>query len=123
MSNEENKIIACRLVEELFGQGNLAVADELIAVNAVDHDAHRGHASVREGQKQFATMLHAGFTEDSDEGSGSNCRSGQSRGSLDPDHAPQRRVQGYPGNRQASDRYRDQYCPNRRRQDRGTVAP
>jgi len=63
MSTDENKAIARRVVEDLFGKGNLAVADELIAADVVDHDAFPGQAPGRDGQKQHVTLLHAGFTE------------------------------------------------------------
>jgi len=39
MSAEENKATARRWSEELWGQGNLAVADEVIAADYVRHDA------------------------------------------------------------------------------------
>jgi steroid delta-isomerase-like uncharacterized protein len=39
MSLEENKVVARRWSEELWGQGDLAVADEIIAPDYVRHDA------------------------------------------------------------------------------------
>ncbi len=38
MSAEENKAIARRLIEETFNEGNLDVADELVAPEYVNHD-------------------------------------------------------------------------------------
>ncbi len=38
MSTEENKDIARRAIEELWNKGNMAVADELLAANFVNHD-------------------------------------------------------------------------------------
>jgi predicted ester cyclase len=38
MSTEENKATARRWSEELWGQGNLAVADEIVAPDYVRHD-------------------------------------------------------------------------------------
>ena len=38
MSAEENKALARRVLEEMFNNGNLDVADELIAADYVDHD-------------------------------------------------------------------------------------
>ena len=37
MSPESNKAIARRFLEEVFGQGKLAVADEILAPDHVDH--------------------------------------------------------------------------------------
>jgi hypothetical protein len=34
---EVNKARICRILEEVFSQGNLAVADELFAVDYVEH--------------------------------------------------------------------------------------
>ena len=42
MSIEENKIVYRRLIEETLNRGNLAVADELIATDFVDHAAPSG---------------------------------------------------------------------------------
>ena len=39
MSTEENKAVARRWSEELWGQGVLAVADEIVAPDYVRHDA------------------------------------------------------------------------------------
>jgi steroid delta-isomerase-like uncharacterized protein len=39
MSTEENRAIARRWSEELWGQGDLAVADEIVAPDYVRHDA------------------------------------------------------------------------------------
>jgi len=38
MSAEENKALARRVLEEIFNNGNLDLADELIAPDYVDHD-------------------------------------------------------------------------------------
>jgi len=38
MSEEENKVLVRRVIEEMFNEGNLDVADELIAPDYVDHD-------------------------------------------------------------------------------------
>jgi predicted SnoaL-like aldol condensation-catalyzing enzyme len=38
MSAEENKALARRVLEEMFINGNLDVADELIAQDYVEHD-------------------------------------------------------------------------------------
>jgi predicted ester cyclase len=63
MSLEENKQIARRLVEELWGKGDLAVADQFIAADVVDHNAIPGMPPGREGQKAAASFFHAAFPE------------------------------------------------------------
>ena len=60
MSIEQNKAVARRWSEELWGRGNLAVADEIIAADYVRHDPGdpfpaRGPADV----KRIVTMLRA----------------------------------------------------------------
>jgi steroid delta-isomerase-like uncharacterized protein len=57
MSVEENKTIVCRWTEEGFGKGNLAVADELIADDFVNHNPVAGQRPGREGLKQAVAML------------------------------------------------------------------
>ena len=37
MSTEANKAVARRFLEEVFGQGKLAVADEIVALDHVDY--------------------------------------------------------------------------------------
>ena len=36
--SEENKVLPRRLLEELFGQGNLDIVDEIVDANYVGHD-------------------------------------------------------------------------------------
>lgn len=63
MSVEQNKAIARRLPEEIFSQGDLAVADEIIASNFVDTTAPPGTPPGPEGIKQFAAMFRAAFPD------------------------------------------------------------
>ena len=63
MSVEENKAIELRFFEEVVNKGNLAVIDELVAANFVDHSAPPGVAPDREGYKQFFTMAHTAFPD------------------------------------------------------------
>jgi steroid delta-isomerase-like uncharacterized protein len=65
MSEEENKAIARRALEEIFsGQGNLEVADELISPNFVGHDPVSPEDSRGpEGVKEFAMMYRNAFPD------------------------------------------------------------
>ena len=63
--SEENKAIARRALEELFSaQGDLDVADEIIAPNYVGHDPVSPE-DVRgpEGVKEFASMYRSAFPD------------------------------------------------------------
>ena len=64
MSTEENKALIRRIVEELWNQGNLGLADELVAPDYVDHDSAMPE-EVRgiEGFKQFVAMYKAGSSD------------------------------------------------------------
>ena len=63
MSVEENKAIELRFLEEVVNKGNLAVMDEIIAANFVDHTALPGVAPDREGYKQFFAMTRSAFPD------------------------------------------------------------
>lgn len=63
MSTLDNKALDRRIVEEGFSKGNIAVLDELIAADCVDHAAPPGTPSGREGVKQFFTMLRSAFPD------------------------------------------------------------
>ena len=61
MSVEENKAIVRRLIEEVFGRGNLAVADEIVAADYVDHYLTPrfppGVESLKESCRRFSTVF------------------------------------------------------------------
>ena len=61
--SEENKAIVRRVIDELFNNGNLAAADDLIASDVVDHDAPPGLPPGREGMKQFVAMYRNAFPD------------------------------------------------------------
>jgi len=63
MSVEENKAIELRFLEEVVNKGNLAVIDELVAANFIDHSALPGAAPDREGYKQFFAMTRTAFPD------------------------------------------------------------
>ena len=58
--SEENKVVVNRLYEEVWGHGNMAVVDELVADNFVGHTQPSEIPNTREGFKMFAgTYLNA----------------------------------------------------------------
>ena len=61
MSIEDNKAIVRLICDEVFNQGNLAAADEVFAVNYVEH--FPGLPSGLDGFKHFLTMLRAAFPD------------------------------------------------------------
>ena len=61
MSLEENKALARRAVEEIWGKGNADVVDELYAADFVWHWAPSGVAPTREGYRQFVAMQFRAF--------------------------------------------------------------
>jgi steroid delta-isomerase-like uncharacterized protein len=60
MSIEENKAIFRRIVEEGFNKGNLAIVDELVAT---DHVNHTDNVHGPEEYKQFITMYRTAFPD------------------------------------------------------------
>lgn len=62
MSREQNELVARRIGDELFNQGNLSVADELIAPDAIDHN-EPADTNCREHFKRVATMLRDAFPD------------------------------------------------------------
>lgn len=63
MSVEENKAIARRLFEEGVFKGDLAVVDETIATDFVNHSSIFGATPDQEGLKQEVTLLRTGFPD------------------------------------------------------------
>lgn len=63
MVTQVNKHIARRILEELWGEGDLAVADELLAPDVVDHNSIPGMPPGRDGQKQAVQMFRAAFSQ------------------------------------------------------------
>jgi len=62
MSLDDNQTIVRETGERLFNQGDLSVADELIAVDAVDHCEPEG-TDCRQHFKQVAMMLRGAFPD------------------------------------------------------------
>jgi steroid delta-isomerase-like uncharacterized protein len=64
MSTEQNKAMDRRVYEEVWNGGNLAVIDELVAANYVDHDQEPpGALEGVEGLKQSVTMYRSAFPD------------------------------------------------------------
>ncbi|TKJ28714.1 MAG: hypothetical protein CEE40_11000 [Chloroflexi bacterium B3_Chlor] len=57
MSTEENKAIIRRWFEECYNQWSVAVADELIAANYVNHSALHDQESGLEGESVLASCV------------------------------------------------------------------
>jgi predicted ester cyclase len=60
---EENKVIVRRLIEEAWSKGNLAILDEIVATDAVDHNPAPGQAPSAEGLKQLIAMVRGAFPD------------------------------------------------------------
>jgi steroid delta-isomerase-like uncharacterized protein len=58
-----NKEIVRRFSDELWGQGNLAAGDQLLAVDLIEHNPLPGQASGREGHKQVVALFRSAFPD------------------------------------------------------------
>ena len=64
MSAEENKMLVRRVFEQMFNEGNLDVADELLAPGYVDHDPSLPQdVHGPEGFKEYVGMYRAAFPD------------------------------------------------------------
>ncbi len=63
MSEEKNKAIARRFLEEVVNKGNQAVADELVSTNFVDHNPLPGLPPTSEGFKQSFVIFRKAFPD------------------------------------------------------------
>jgi predicted ester cyclase len=61
--SEENKALFRRTYEELLNQGNLVVADEVIASDFINHEAPPGRDRGPESMRGLATMLRTAFPD------------------------------------------------------------
>ena len=61
MANEDIKAIVARIPLEIFNQGKLAVIDEVLSADFVDHATPPGQPGGRDGLKTFVTALRAAF--------------------------------------------------------------
>ena len=62
MENDDNEKLYRRLIEEVFNQGRMEVADELVAPGAVEHQ-QSGMGDGAEGVKRVATTLRNAFPD------------------------------------------------------------
>jgi predicted ester cyclase len=63
MSTEENKALVRRFFEDGWNKQNLALVDELLSADYVDHDLPPGFPPTRDGFKQSASMYWSGFPD------------------------------------------------------------
>ncbi len=59
----ENKAHFCRTYEKLFNQGNLDIADELIAPDFLNHEAPPGKNRGPESMRQLIMILRTAFPD------------------------------------------------------------
>ncbi len=63
MSEEHNKEVTRRFSAEVWGEGNVALADELIAPDLVEHTPFPAPTPGLTGHKQVLTMFRAAFPD------------------------------------------------------------
>ena len=63
MSTEANKALVRRLLAEGFNGGNMALFDELLAPDFVNHDPAAPMTVDREGLKEWWTAIRTGFPD------------------------------------------------------------
>ena len=63
MPVEQNKALYHRWLHELWGDANLAVADEIMAPDFVDRMPEPGFSADREGHKAVIAALHSAFPD------------------------------------------------------------
>jgi steroid delta-isomerase-like uncharacterized protein len=63
VSIEENKAIALRYFLEVWGKGDFAAEEELLAPNYIDHMPAPGITSDREGHHQFLLHFRSAFPD------------------------------------------------------------
>jgi steroid delta-isomerase-like uncharacterized protein len=63
MSTEENKVLSRRLLVEGFSEQNIAVVEELVAVDCQDHGTLPSRSPGLEGAKQLFTLIRTAFSD------------------------------------------------------------
>jgi steroid delta-isomerase-like uncharacterized protein len=63
MSEAENKAVAVRFNEEVWGRGDEAALEELLALDFVEHDPLPGQSPDREGHRQILAAFRSAFPD------------------------------------------------------------
>jgi predicted ester cyclase len=63
MSTEENKALIRRWLEQCYNEGNLAAADDFVAVNYVNHSAPHGQTPRLQGEIEYITLIRSAFPD------------------------------------------------------------
>lgn len=63
MAVQANKAVLRRFFDELFTQGKLAIADEIVAADYLNHNAAPGEQPGLAGLKEFVTTVHSAFPD------------------------------------------------------------
>ena len=58
-----NKQIVRRFSDELWGQGHLAVADDVLAMDLIEHNPLPGQGAGREGHKQVVALFRSALPD------------------------------------------------------------
>ena len=88
--SSENKATLRRFFEEIFNQQELAVADEIVAADYINHNPAPGELPGRDGLKQFVAYLHSANEGIRYRDRGSDCRGRQSCDPVDSDRQAHR---------------------------------
>ena len=59
----DNEAKCQRFFDEVLSQGNIAVVDELVAANYVEHDPFPGYPADKNGLKQYVKMMRTAFPD------------------------------------------------------------
>jgi steroid delta-isomerase-like uncharacterized protein len=62
-STEQNKVVARRFGQEVWGRGDMRAADEVLAEHFIEHNPVPGQAPGREGHKQVLNAWRAAFPD------------------------------------------------------------
>lgn len=58
-----NKVLLQRLFDEMYTQGDLRIADDIVAIDYINHNPAPGEAAGREGLKTFVAYLRRAFAD------------------------------------------------------------
>ena len=63
MSNEQNKALTRKLVEEIINRGNISLIDEIMPPDFIEHEGAPGMPKDREGFKQSIPVIRSAFPD------------------------------------------------------------